>query len=69
MVATAQQRTPRLLEPGCGALGVDDWLDLPDTPDRYELYRGMLVMAPPPDTTHQSAAGLLYAALQAVALT
>ncbi len=37
---------------------------LPDTPgERYELYDGMLLVVPPPDTGHQDAAGYIYASL------
>jgi Uma2 family endonuclease len=36
------------------ALTADDFYALPDTPERYELLEGMLVMAPPPGGTHQT---------------
>lgn len=51
-------------------LTADGFYALPDTPgERYELYDGMLVMAPPPDTGHQDAAGYIYADLLAAART
>ncbi len=56
--------TPRpLLDRDCGALTLDDWYTLPDSPDRYELLHGMLIMAPPPGGAHQSATSLLASAL------
>ena len=41
------------------ALTADDFYALPDSPERYELLEGMLVMAPPPDGSHQSIQGWL----------
>ena len=41
------------------ALTADDFYALPDSPERYELLEGMLVMAPPPGGTHQSIQGWL----------
>jgi Uma2 family endonuclease len=52
-----------LLPYDAGPLTVDDWFALPETPDRYELDEGMLVMAPPPGSAHQDAAGAIYVAL------
>lgn len=40
--------------PPMEALSADDFYALPDSPERYELFEGMLVTAPPPDGTHQS---------------
>ncbi len=36
------------------ALTADEFYALPEMPERYELFEGMLVMAPPPDGSHQS---------------
>ncbi len=45
-------------------LTVEDWYALPeDDPNRYELYEGMLVMAPPPDGRHVSISSYLHGAL------
>lgn len=41
------------------AITADDFYALPDSPERYELLEGMLVMAPPPDGSHQSIQGWL----------
>jgi Uma2 family endonuclease len=62
-MATAARPDAPLLEPDRGRLTVDDWLALPETADRYELYDGMLVMAPPPGGAHQAAATFITHAL------
>ncbi|MBI5949879.1 MAG: Uma2 family endonuclease [Chloroflexi bacterium] len=55
----APLRIPRF-EP----LTVEDWYALPeDDPNRYELYEGMLVMAPPPDGRHFSISSWLHGVL------
>jgi Uma2 family endonuclease len=41
---------------------------MPETADRFELVRGMLVVAPRPGGAHQSVASLLLSALTQVAL-
>jgi len=46
------------------ALTADDFYALPDSPERYELLEGMLVMAPPPDFGHQDLSGELTVALR-----
>lgn len=63
MAASPSTSATPLLAPGRGPLTVDDWYALPDTPDRYELYQGVLVMAPPPGEAHQGVVGLLAAAV------
>jgi Uma2 family endonuclease len=70
MTATAfrPEAAPRLLGLGCGPLTVERWLELPETPDQYELYEGVLVMAPPPDARHQAAVALTHSALLVRAL-
>ena len=45
---------PRRDFPPMEAITADDFYALPDSPERYELFEGMLVMAPPPDGSHQS---------------
>jgi len=52
-----------LLACGSGPLTVDGWYALPQTLDRYELYQGMLIMAPPPDGSHQTIVSELLVAL------
>jgi Uma2 family endonuclease len=61
-------RPKALKPPQREALTVDDWYRLPDTAERYELYDGMLVMAPPPDWIHQSIASIIHFALLEYAL-
>jgi Uma2 family endonuclease len=44
-------------------LTVDDWFALPETPERYELYEGVLVLIATPSLRHQSVIMALSAAL------
>ena len=61
---TPEVMRPRpLLEHGCGPLTLDDWYALPETPDRYELLHGMLIMVPPPGGAHQSAVAVVASSL------
>ncbi len=46
------------------AVTADDFYALPDSPERYELFEGMLVMAPPPDFGHQDISGELTVSLR-----
>jgi Uma2 family endonuclease len=57
-------RKPAPVLPPSEPLTADDFYALPDTPERYELYDGMLLMAPPPDSTHQDVALELATALR-----
>ncbi|MCC7363963.1 MAG: Uma2 family endonuclease [Dehalococcoidia bacterium] len=41
-------------------LTVDAYYRLPETPERYELYEGMLIMVPPPDGGHQDIVAELH---------
>jgi Uma2 family endonuclease len=50
-----------------GHLTVEDWFNLPDGPDRHELYKGVLIVLPPPGGGHQSASSLLFEAFVQVA--
>lgn len=54
---------PRPWPPEQGQWTYEDWLQLPDDGFRYEILDGVLYMAPPPTTSHQTAAGNLCAAL------
>ncbi len=53
-------KAPALQPAGFEPLTVDDWFNLPDSPERYELSEGMLIMAPSPDGQHQDIAGAVY---------
>lgn len=55
---------PRRDFPPMEAITADDFYALPDSPERYELFEGMLVMAPPPDFGHQDISGELTVALR-----
>jgi len=46
-------------------LGWEDFLELPDDANRYELLDGALVMTPPPSVRHQIVLGNLYRVLDA----
>lgn len=54
--------------PGFAPITVDDWFEMPDAPDRYELSEGMLVMLPTPDGRHQDIAGVIHHSLMRVAM-
>jgi Uma2 family endonuclease len=56
-------RKPAATLPPHEPIKADDFYALPATAERYELYDGMLLMVPPPDSSHQFAAGRLTQAL------
>jgi Uma2 family endonuclease len=64
---TAVVSTGPFLPRATGPLTVDDWYELPESDDRYELYQGMLVMAPPPGGPHQRIGTYLVSALHVYA--
>lgn len=59
--------SPTVEPPGFAPLTVDDWFNLPDSPERYELSEGMLILAPSPDSQHQDIAGTVHYSLMMVA--
>lgn len=56
-------RKPSTLPPS-EPLTADDYYALPETPERYELFDGMLLMVPPPDFSHQDVTVELATALR-----
>ena len=56
-------RAAPLLASRSEAVTVAEWLDSPDSPEYSELFQGMLVVPPAPDTGHQDIATKMSAAL------
>ncbi len=61
-------KAPTLQPAGFEPLTVDDWFNLPDSPERYELSEGMLIMAPAPDGHHQDIAAMIHYNFMLVAM-
>ena len=67
--STPRRPQPRVEMPFDRPMTVDDWYALPEAPERYELYEGVLILMATPNLRHQAittffAAALLEHALQ-----
>ncbi len=63
MSSVIPARSARMLSPRSEPITVAEWLESPDSPEYSELYQGMLIVPPPPDTGHQHVALKIIGAL------